>query len=75
MELLNPLMDTLIGEGQRGLKVVLFVIVVLGLLALAFWLVRHFGAGRLVNGGGRGRQPRLAISDQATVDSGVLRLE
>ena len=32
-------MDTLFGEGQSGLKVVLFVIVVLGLLALAFWLL------------------------------------
>ena len=36
-------MDTLFGEGQSGLKVVLFVIVVLGLLALAFWLLRQFG--------------------------------
>ena len=41
-------MDTLFGEGQSGLKVVLFVIVVLGLLALAFWLLRQFGRGRLV---------------------------
>ena len=40
-------MDTLFGEGQSGLKVVLFVIVVLGLLALAFWLLRRFGGGRL----------------------------
>jgi hypothetical protein len=37
------LMDTLFSEGQSGLKVVLFVIVVLGLLALAFWLLRQFG--------------------------------
>jgi flagellar protein FliO/FliZ len=61
-------MDTLFGEGQSGLTVVLFVIVVLGALALAFWLVRQFGAGRLVNGAS-GRQPRLAVIDQATVDS------
>ena len=40
-------MDTLFGEGQSGLKVLLFVIVVLGLLALAFWLFRRFGGGRL----------------------------
>src|SRR5215470_1246389 len=62
-------MDTLFGEGQSGIKVVLFVIVVLGLLALAFWLLRRFGGGRLVSGATRGRQPRLAIIDQATVDS------
>jgi flagellar protein FliO/FliZ len=62
-------MDTLFGEGQSGLKVVLFVIVVLGLPALAFWLWRRFGGGRLGGGATRGRQPRLAVIDQATVDS------
>jgi flagellar protein FliO/FliZ len=62
-------MDTLFGEGQSGLKVVLFVIVLLGLLALAFWLLRRFGGGRLGSGETRGRQPRLAVIDQATVDS------
>src|ERR687887_2545505 len=62
-------MDTLFGEGQSGLKVVLFVIVVLGLLALAFWLLRRFGGGRLGDDATRGRQPRLAVIDQATVDS------
>jgi flagellar protein FliO/FliZ len=61
-------MDTLFGEGQSGLTVVLFVIVVLGLLALAFWLLRQFGSGR-VSATTRGRQPRLAVIDQATVDS------
>jgi flagellar protein FliO/FliZ len=63
------LMDTLFGEGQSGLTVVLFVIVVLGLLALAFWLRRQFGGGRLVSGAARGRKPRLGVIDQATVDS------
>jgi flagellar protein FliO/FliZ len=62
-------MDTLFGEGQSGLKVVLFVIVVLGLLALAFWLLRRSSGGRLGSGAARGRQPRLAVIDQATVDS------
>src|SRR5947207_15996083 len=62
-------MDSLFGEGQVGLKVVLFVIVVLALLALAFWLMRRFGGGRLGGGATRGRQPRLAVIDQATVDS------
>src|SRR5262249_27235933 len=50
-------------------KVVLFVIVVLGLLALAFWLLRRSGGGRLGDDATRGRQPRLAVIDQATVDS------
>ena len=59
-------MDTLFGEGP--LKIVLFVIVVLGLLALAFWLVRRFSGGRLGSGAARGRQPRLAVIDQANVD-------
>jgi flagellar protein FliO/FliZ len=62
-------MDALFGEGQSGLGVVLFVIVVLGLFALAFWLLRRFGGRRLGGGATRGRQPRLAVIDQATVDS------
>jgi len=60
-------MDTLFDEGP--LKIILFVIVVLGLLALAFWLLRRFGGGRLGGGVTRGRQPRLAVIDQATIDS------
>jgi flagellar protein FliO/FliZ len=63
------MLDTVFGEGQTGLKVFLFVIVVLALLALAFWLVRRFAGGRLGGGATRGRQPRLAVIDQATVDS------
>src|SRR4029450_456559 len=51
-------MDSLFGEGQVGLKVFLFVIVVLGLLALAFWLLRRFGGGRPGRGGARGRAAR-----------------
>ena len=62
-------MDTLFGEGQSGLKVVLFVIVVLGLLALAFWLLRRLGGGRLGSDATRGRQLRLAVIDQTMVDS------
>src|SRR5437016_14648452 len=62
------MLATLFGEGQRGLKILFFVIVVLALLALAFWLLRRLGAGRLGGGAARGRQPRLAVIDQATVD-------
>ncbi len=42
-------------------------VVVLGLIALAAWLVRRFGANRLANST-RGRQPRLAVIDAASVD-------
>src|SRR3989442_22245 len=62
------MLDTLFGEGQSGLKILFFVIVVLALLALAFWLLCRFGGGRLGGGAARGRQPRLAVIDQATVD-------
>jgi len=62
------MVDTLFGEGQSGLKVVFFVIVVLVLLALAFWLLRRFGGRRLGSAATRGRQPRLGVIDQATVD-------
>src|SRR5262249_50261038 len=62
------MLETLFGEGQSGLKILVFVIVVLVLLALAFWLLRRFGGGRLGGGAARGRQPRLTVIDQATGD-------
>ena len=62
-------MDTLFGEGQTGPKILLFLVVVLGLLALAFWLLRRFGGGRLGSAATRGRQPRLAMIDQAAIDN------
>jgi flagellar protein FliO/FliZ len=60
--------DTLFGEGQYGLKMVLAFIVVLALIALTAWLVRRFGSERLGVGATRGRQPRLAVIDAASVD-------
>ena len=41
--------------------------VVLALIGLTAWLVRRFGANRL-GGAARGRQPRLAVIDAATID-------
>jgi flagellar biogenesis protein FliO len=61
--------DTLFGEGQYGLKMLVAFIVVFGLLALALWLVRRFGGQRLGSPAGRGRQPRLAVIDSATIDA------
>ena len=43
-------------------------LVVLALIGLTAWLVRRFGASRLGGGNARGRQPRLAVIDAATVD-------
>jgi len=42
-------------------------LVVLALIGLTAWLVRRFGSNRLGNAA-RGRQPRLAVIDAATVD-------
>src|ERR1044071_6554332 len=42
-------------------------LVVLALIGLTAWLGRRFGANRLGNAT-RGRQPRLAVIDAATVD-------
>src|SRR5262245_19999483 len=55
-------------EGSGVPTAIIAAIVVVVLLALAFWLVRRFGGGRLGGGAARGRQPRLAVIDQATVD-------
>jgi hypothetical protein len=42
-------------------------VIVLALIGLTAWLVRRFGASRL-SGSSRGRQPRLAVIDAASVD-------
>ncbi len=46
--------DTLFGEGQYALKIVLGLIFVLALIALTAWLVRRFGSEHLGTG------PRVA---------------
>jgi hypothetical protein len=43
-------------------------VVVLGLIALAAWLVRRFAGNRLGANTNRGRMPRLAVIDAAAVD-------
>ena len=50
------------------LKFGLAFVVVLALIALTAWLVRRFGSERLGTGTSRGRQPRLAVIDAASVD-------
>ena len=44
-------------------------LIVLGLIGATAWAVRRFGAGRLGGAGTRGRQPRLAVVDHASVNS------
>ena len=44
-------------------------LIVLGLIGATAWAVRRFGADRLGGAGTRGRQPRLAVVDYASVDS------
>src|SRR5438067_1030970 len=61
--------DTLFGEGSYGPRFAIAFIVVIGLIALTAWLVRRFGGERLGSAGARGRQPRLAVVDAATVDA------
>src|SRR5499433_1667450 len=60
--------DFLFGEGQYAIKLVVGLIVVIGLLAAFFWGLRRFGGERLGSSAARGRQPRLAVIDAATVD-------
>jgi hypothetical protein len=43
-------------------------LVVLALIGVTAWIVRRFGAARLGGGAARGRQPRLAVIDAASVD-------
>lgn len=51
-------------------RVVVALLVVLGLIALTFWLIRRFGPITLIKSGvARGRQPRLALLESATVDA------
>jgi len=44
-------------------------LIVLGLIGAAAWAVRRFGSGRHGGAGQRGRQPRLAVIDHASVDA------
>jgi len=54
--------------GGYGLRVLVAGIIVIGLIVLTAWLVRRFGGERLGGSAARGRQPRLAVIDAATVD-------
>ena len=54
-------------EMPMAAKFFVAFVIVLALIGLTAWLVRRFGANRL-GGSSRGRQPRLAVIDAASVD-------
>ncbi|HEY0223156.1 MAG TPA: flagellar biosynthetic protein FliO [Pseudolabrys sp.] len=61
--------ETLFGaEMPLAARFFIAFLVVLALIGATAWLVRRFGANRLGGAGVRGRQPRLAVIDAATVD-------
>jgi hypothetical protein len=63
-------MDSVFGiEISGAVRFVIAFVIVLALIAITAWLVRRFGSGGLGGAGGRGRQPRLAVIDAATVDA------
>ncbi|MFL6800132.1 MAG: flagellar biosynthetic protein FliO [Xanthobacteraceae bacterium] len=50
------------------MRAIIGAVLVASLLGVVFWLVKRFAGERLSNTGGRGRQPRLAVIDAASVD-------
>ena len=59
---------SLFGTMPFPVQFFLAFVIVLGLIGLTAWAVRRFGAGRLGGVSARGRQPRLAVVDYASVD-------
>lgn len=61
--------DSLLGADMPlAVRFFLAFLVVLGLIGATAWAVQRFGRGRLGSGSVRGRQPRLAVIDYASVD-------
>jgi len=56
-------------EMPLAIRFFLAFLIVLGLIGATAWAVRRFGSGRLGGAGTRGRQPRLAVIDHASVDA------
>lgn len=62
--------EALFGAGMPlAVRFFLAFLIVLGLIGGTAWAVRRFGGGRLGASSARGRQPRLAVIDYATVDT------
>ncbi len=66
---MSDLLEPLFGVGgARIAQFVITVVVVLALIAAAYWAVRRF-AGFRIGGIGRGRVPRLAVVDAVAIDN------
>src|SRR5271167_1842720 len=62
-------MDSLLGaEMPLAVRFFLAFLIVLGLIGAIAWALRRFGSGRFRDSA-RGRQPRLAVIDHASVDA------
>jgi hypothetical protein len=60
--------ETLFGaEMPLALRFFIAFLIVLGLIGVTAWIVRRFGSDR-IGAAARGRQPRLAVIDAASVD-------
>lgn len=55
-------------EMPLAVRFFLAFLIVLGLIGVTAWAVRRLGSGRLGSSGVRGRQPRIAVIDHASVD-------
>ena len=55
-------------EMPLAVRFFLAFLIVLGLIGVTAWAVRKLGSGRLGTNGVRGRQPRIAVIDHASVD-------
>lgn len=65
------MLDSLFGA-QLGTtaKFVIAFLLVLGLIGVTALILKRFGSGRMpLSGGGRNRQPRLAVLDSAAIDA------
>jgi hypothetical protein len=65
----DDMIDSLLGvELPLPVKLIVAFVIVLALIALATWIFRRLGGERVGPSIGRGRQPRLAVIDAASVD-------
>ena len=55
-------------EMPLAVRFFLAFLIVLGLIGVTAWAVRRLGSGRLGTNGVRGRQPRIAVIDHASID-------
>jgi hypothetical protein len=63
------MIDSLLGvELPLPVKLIVAFVIVLALIALATWVFRRLGGERIGPSVARGRQPRLAVIDAASVD-------